>query len=72
MLVGYGFVLNCVLGCRECGGCVVVIVGCWQQCGDCFFFSFLREFLLITSTPNNSFLLSDQGTNQFFIVIDCI
>ena len=28
MLVGYGFVLNCVLGCGGCSGCVVVVVGC--------------------------------------------
>ena len=35
VLVGYGFVLNCVLGCGGCGGCVVVAVGCWQQCGGC-------------------------------------
>ena len=27
-----GFVLNCVLGCGGCGGCVVVAVGCLQQC----------------------------------------
>ena len=33
--MGYGFVLNCVLGCGGCGGCVVVVVGCWQQCGVC-------------------------------------
>ena len=25
-----GFVLNCVLGCGGCGGCVVVAVGCLQ------------------------------------------
>ena len=25
----YGFVLNCILGCGGCGGCVVVAVGCW-------------------------------------------
>ena len=31
----YGFVLNIVLGCGGCGGCVVVFVGCWQQCGGC-------------------------------------
>ena len=30
VLVGCGFVLNCVLGCGGCGGCVVVAVGCWQ------------------------------------------
>ena len=30
MLVGYGFVLNCVLGCGGCGGCVVVAFGCWR------------------------------------------
>ena len=35
VLVGYGFVLNCVLGSGGCGGCVVVAVGCWQQCGGC-------------------------------------
>ena len=35
VVVGYGFVLNCVLGCGGCGGCVVVAVGCWQQCGGC-------------------------------------
>lgn len=29
MLVGYGFVLNCVLGCGGCGGCVVVVVWWW-------------------------------------------
>ena len=28
--MGYGFVLNCVLGCGGCGGCVVVVaIGCW-------------------------------------------
>ena len=25
--------LSCVFGCEGCGGCVVVVVGCWQQCG---------------------------------------
>ena len=35
VLVRYGFVLNCVLGCGGCGGCVVVAVDCWQQCGGC-------------------------------------
>ena len=29
MLVGYGFVLNCVLGCGGCTGCVVVAIGWW-------------------------------------------
>ena len=35
VVVGYGFVLNCVLGCGGCGGYVVVAVGCWQQCRGC-------------------------------------
>ena len=33
VLVDYGFVLNCVLGCGRCSGCVVVAVDCWQPCG---------------------------------------
>ena len=33
--MGYGFVLNCVLGCGGCGGCVVVAIGCWQLYGGC-------------------------------------
>ena len=35
VLMGYGFVLNCVLGCGGCGGYVVVVVSCWHQCGGC-------------------------------------
>ena len=33
----FGFALSCVFGCGGCGGCVVVAVGCWQQCDgfDC-------------------------------------
>ena len=30
-----GFALSCVFGCRGCGGCVVVAVGCWQRAVDC-------------------------------------
>ena len=29
MFMGYGFVLNCVLGCGGRSGCVVVAIGCW-------------------------------------------
>ena len=36
VLVGYEFVLNCVLGCGGCGGYVVVAVSCWQQCDVCW------------------------------------
>ena len=31
-----------------------------------FFFFFEREFQLMASVPDNSFLLSDQDTNQFW------
>ena len=30
-------------------------------------FFFLKEFQLMTSTPDNSSLLSDQDTNQFLV-----
>lgn len=33
VLVGYGFVLNCVSGCGGCSGRVVMAIGCWQLCG---------------------------------------
>ena len=26
----FGFALSCVFACGGCGGCVVVVVGCWQ------------------------------------------
>ena len=29
------FALSCVFGCRGCGGCVVVAVGCWQRAVGC-------------------------------------
>ena len=31
----FGCSLSCVFGCGGCGGCVVVAIGCWQQCGGC-------------------------------------
>ena len=30
-----GFALSCVFGCEGCGGCVVMVVGCWQMAVDC-------------------------------------
>ena len=35
--------------------------------GKQVFFIFLREFQLMSFTPDNSFLLSNQDTNQFFV-----
>ena len=32
MLVGYGFVLNCVLGCGGCSGCVVAVTVIFLDC----------------------------------------
>ena len=39
VLVGYEFLLNCVLGCAGCGGFAVMAVGCWQLCGGWQWFS---------------------------------
>ena len=32
-----------------------------------FFFFFFREFQLVASTPDNSYLSSDHDTNQFLV-----
>ena len=34
---------------------------------EVFFFFFAREFQPMTSASDDSFLLSDQDTNQFFV-----
>ena len=37
--------------------------------GNIFFFFFLREIKLITSTPNYNFLSLDQNTSQFLMQV---